>query len=95
MKPQKIRKVVWSQKAINSLKEHYDYIKKDSIVAARKVKAEILLASKNLKINPERYQIDEYYPNNNGNIRRLFRWNFRIIFEITDHQVSIFKCYTY
>lgn len=66
----KRKKVIWSDREKESLKEHYKHIKEDSVPAAKKVKSEIILASKSLSILPEKYQLDEYYPNNPGNIRR-------------------------
>ena len=85
----KKKKVVWSDEAKASLKEHYDHIKQDSIPAAKRVKSEIIKASKKLNIYPEQYQIDEYYPNNPGNIRRFFRWSYRIIYEINESTIDI------
>ena len=85
----KRKKVFWSDKAKASLKYHYDFIKKDSIEAARKVKKEIILASKSLNQNPEMYQLDEYYPNNPGNIRRYFRWSYRIVFQVNEETVDV------
>jgi plasmid stabilization system protein ParE len=71
VKAGKERRVVWSDRAKLSLKEHYNHIKKDSEMAAKRVKSEIIEATKQLNPYPEKYQLDEYYPNNSGNIRRL------------------------
>lgn len=67
------RKVIWSFKAKESLKDHYKFIKKESLSAAIRVKTEIINSSKSLNEDPEKYQLDEYYPNNPGNIRRYFQ----------------------
>lgn len=72
-----------------ALKDHYDWIKLDSKGAADKVKQEIIRANKDLVFEPEKYQLDEYYPNNPGNIRRFFRWSYRIIFQIQNNQIAI------
>ena len=85
----KQKKVVWSTVAIKSLKEHYKHIKKASVLAAKKVRSEIIKDSKNLTSYPEQYQLDEYYPNNPGNIRRFFRWSYRIIYEINENTIDI------
>ena len=69
----KLRKVIWSERALYALKDHHDRIALDSISAAKEVTNEILKAASQIP-----YQIDEYYPNNPGNIRRLFRWNFSL-----------------
>ena len=85
----KKRQVIWSDRAKSSLKEHYDYIKKDSVSAAKKVKSELINASKTLSSNPEKYQVDEYYPNNPGNIRRFFRWSYRIVYQVNEQTIDI------
>ena len=82
-------KILWSEKAINSLKAHYDLIALDSERAAKKVLKEILEAVANIPPYPQKYQLDEYYPNNPGNIRRLFRWSYRIIYEIDGQVIHI------
>lgn len=89
MRPEKQRKVIWTNKAKIALKDHYDWIKLDSKSAADKVRKEIISASKGLTSNPEKYQLDEFYPNNPGNIRRLFRWSYRIIFQVQENQIVI------
>ena len=81
--------MVWSDKAKSSLKEHYDYIKRDSLSAAQRVKLEIINASKTLSSNSERYQLDEYHPHNPGNIRRFFRWSYRIVYQVNKQTVDI------
>lgn len=86
----KKKEVIWSDSARESLKKkHYDYIKKDSVPAAQKVISEIINASKNLNNHPDKYQLDEYYPNNPGNIRRFFRWSYRIVFQVNEHTIDI------
>jgi plasmid stabilization system protein ParE len=83
------RKVVWSDWAKLSLQVHHDYIKQDSAAAARRVKSEIIKASKDLARHPEMYRVDEYYPNNPGNIRIFFRWSYRIVYQVNEANVAI------
>lgn len=83
------KKVIWSKKAQESLKYHFDYIKTDSIAAAHKVRKEIINSSKELVDFPEKFQIDEYYPNNSGNIRRYYKWSYRIVYEINERTIDI------
>ncbi|MCE7992169.1 MAG: type II toxin-antitoxin system RelE/ParE family toxin [Roseivirga sp.] len=85
----KLRKVIWSERAINSLKDHHDLIAVDSRTAAKKVKAEILRAAKEIPPYAEKYQVDEYYPNNPGNIRRFFRWSYRIVYQVNETTIDI------
>lgn len=83
------RRVIWSERARVSLKAHYEYIKLDSVAAATKVKSEIIKASKELALHPEKYQLDEYYPNNPGNIRRFFRWSYRIVYQVNERDIAV------
>jgi len=53
------------------------------------VKHEIVHSSRALSTLAEKYQIDEFVPNNPGNIRRYFKWSFRIVYEIFDDAVLI------
>ena len=85
----KKKKVIWSDKSKESLKVHYDQIKEDSVPAAKKVKSEIIRVSKSLNTFPEKYQLDEYYPNNPGNIRRFFKWSYRIIYQVNVKTIDI------
>ncbi|WP_420319309.1 type II toxin-antitoxin system RelE/ParE family toxin [Ekhidna sp.] len=45
--------------------------------------------SKSLNLNPEKYQLDEYYSNNPGNIRRYFRWSYRIVYQVNEKTIDI------
>jgi len=72
-----------------ALKDHYDWIKLDSKSAADSVRREIIRSTKELFPNPEKHQLDEFYPNNPGNIRRFFRWSYRIIFQVQMDQIVI------
>ena len=83
------KKVIWSEKAIESLKEHHDRIKEDSPKAAKRVKSEIVSASRRLTQHSDQYQLDEYYLNNPGNVRRYFRWSYRIVYQVNEQTVNI------
>jgi plasmid stabilization system protein ParE len=52
------KKIVWDKLARASLKEVYDYIKRDSLLQAEKVKQEIIAASKRLADYPEMHPPD-------------------------------------
>jgi len=78
-----------------ALKDHYDWIKLDSKSTADNVRREIIRSVRELALNPEKHQLDEYYPNNPGNIRGYFRWSYRIIFQDhKDHLAILNMIYT-
>ncbi|MCB0496308.1 MAG: type II toxin-antitoxin system RelE/ParE family toxin [Cyclobacteriaceae bacterium] len=51
------KKVVWSPQAIESLKWHCDYIANDSVSTSRKVKQEIIKATKELNKFPRNLRL--------------------------------------
>jgi plasmid stabilization system protein ParE len=57
--------------------------------AAIKVKNEIISATKLLKDYPKKFQLDEFYPDNPGNIRRFYKWSYRIVYEIKEYSIDI------
>ncbi|MDF9795616.1 plasmid stabilization system protein ParE [Catalinimonas alkaloidigena] len=66
------REVVWTRKAQFALDCHYAYLHDISPQQAWKVRQEIIRSAKSLSTQAEIYQLDEYYPENLGNIRRFF-----------------------
>ncbi|MCV9388499.1 type II toxin-antitoxin system RelE/ParE family toxin [Reichenbachiella ulvae] len=85
--------VEWTIRAKKSLDYYCSLISEDSPQNARKVRQEIIKATKQLSSNPYMYQIDEYYPDNSGNIRRFFRWSYRVVYHIQTHKVVILEVY--
>jgi plasmid stabilization system protein ParE len=53
------------------------------------VKIEVIGSSKKLSVFPKKFQLDEYYPNNSGNIRRYFKWSYRIVYEVNEKTIDI------
>lgn len=87
------KKVFWTQRAKGSLDYYCDRIAQDSITNAKKVKKEIILTSKKLSKNPDLFQLDEYYPDNPGDIRRYFKWSYRIVYRVMDDKVTVLNVY--
>ena len=85
----KKRSIVWTEKASESLDAFCEYIKKDSPSAAKRVKREIILSAKQLGTNPEVYQLDEVFAGSNQNIRRFFRWGYKVVYQIYEKEVVI------
>ncbi len=61
--------IKWNKKAIKQLDEAIEYIEKDSIANAEKVRREILLKIDALQKHPEYYGPDKYKTKNDGSFR--------------------------
>ncbi|WP_373494833.1 type II toxin-antitoxin system RelE/ParE family toxin, partial [Aquiflexum sp.] len=89
----KIKNVEWSNRAVASLDFYCARIARDSPTSASKVRREIVNSVGNLSKNPTLYQIDEYYPDNKGDIRRFFRWSFRIVYQVRETKVVVLNIF--
>lgn len=86
-------KVEWTERAKSSLEYYCSIIEVASPSSAKRVKKEIILTSKSLSQNPYLYQVDEYYPDNSGTIRRFFRWNYRVVYQVLEEKVIVLEVY--
>jgi plasmid stabilization system protein ParE len=84
-------KIVWRKAALKQLNEVYDYIKKDSVKSAEKVRATIFDAIETLANNPEIYPLDKYRKNNDGSIRAFEKHKCRIAYQITQTEIRILR----
>jgi len=89
----KKRKVIWTQRAVDSLNKFCEFIAIDSIPASKKVRKEIILAAGKLAIHPEMYQLDELFTDPELNIRRFFRWNYKIVYQVYPKEVVILNVF--
>ena len=88
------REVVWTRKAQLALDRLYAYLHDEtSSKRAWSIRQEIVHTAKSLSGQAEIYQLDEYYPNNPGNIRRFFRANYRVVYQVRESQVAILNIY--
>jgi plasmid stabilization system protein ParE len=79
----------WKEQAKVSLKNIYYFIKKDSPQSAKKVKKEILALAKTLIKFPEKYSKELYYVSNDGSIRYVPIYSYKIIYQITSTEIII------
>jgi plasmid stabilization system protein ParE len=89
----KSKKVAWSLRVVDSLNFYCSRIALDCPTSATKVKKEIIQAVGKLSKNPTLYQIDEYYPENKGDIRKFFRWSFRIVYQVREDKVVVLNVF--
>lgn len=72
------RKIEIEDTAKLQLKQAYEYICKDSLQNAEKVREKILRNIKAFALNPERYPKDKFCINNNKNFRGFEIYKYRI-----------------
>ena len=84
-------KVIWDKTAQKELQKNYNYIKKDSLQSAQKVKNEILKIAKALPKSPTRYPLDKYSNNNTGDIRAFEKFSLRVAYQITKKEIRIIR----
>jgi plasmid stabilization system protein ParE len=87
------RKVEWTKSASASLDYYCDRIAEESPPSAKKVRREIVLTAKTLAKNATLYQLDEYYPDNQGDIRRFFRWDYRVVYQVREEKAVSLNIY--
>jgi plasmid stabilization system protein ParE len=79
----------WDRLTKVNLDAIYDYIAKDSVPAAKKVKKELVNLAHSLNDFPEKYSVEEFLANESGNYRSVSKWNYKIIYEVTDECIII------
>lgn len=84
MVAQKKLPIRWDTQAKENLDAIYDYIAEDSILAARKVKKELVKLVSSLNDFPEKFSMEDYLADIPGNFRSVSKWSYKIIHEVTD-----------
>lgn len=84
-----IYRVVITQTAKQSLHDIISYIKKDSPVAAAKVRKELIQLVKSLSELPERFSKEEYLVDKPGKYHSVSRWHYKIVYKILENEVVI------
>ena len=80
-------KIIWSELALDDLKNIYDYISKDSIIYANRVIEKIILRIDQLENFPKSGRVVPEL--NNNSIRELIQNNYRIIYKATTQEIFI------
>ena len=84
-------KVLWTPHATAQLNNAYNYIVRDSILNAEKVRRELLAASLKLSSHPERHPLDKDKANNNRNFRCFILHNYRVSYLVEGAEVVILR----
>lgn len=82
-----ILKIVWSSRAKKSLKEIYNYIKKDSPSSAKKVREDVIKLVKSLKISPAKFQVDSVI--DKKEYHSIPVWSYKVIYRILGNEIRV------
>jgi len=75
--------------AKKNLDDIYNYISKDSLSAARKVKKELVSLAHSLNDFPEKFSVEEFLIGESENYRSVSKWSYKIIYEVTEECIII------
>ncbi len=85
------RDVEIQQLAKKQLWEAYNYIRKDSLQNAEKVRSRILETIKALSKNPEHHPLDKYCKENDGNFRAYEIYKYRISYYVSKDKIFVLR----
>ncbi len=83
--------IKWNKSAIRQLNDIVKYIEEDSLLAAEKVKREILLKIESLIKHPEKYNPDKYKLNNDGCFKAFEINHYRISYRFIRSEIRILR----
>ncbi len=75
--------------AKENLDNIFEYIAKDSIIAARRVKKELVKLAHSLNDFPDKFSSEEFLSNEPENYRSVTKWSYKIIYEVTEDYIII------
>jgi addiction module RelE/StbE family toxin len=81
----------WSPAAHKQLRKAFEYIRKDSLQNAEKVKNEIIELSEKLVDHPERFSLDKYRKQNDGTFRAFEIHSYRISYRVMQNYILIVR----
>jgi len=79
----------WDRQAKENLDAISDYIAEDSVLAAKRVKKELINLAGSLNNFPEKFSTEDYLADVPGNYRSVSKWSYKIIYEVTDDCIII------
>lgn len=87
-----MRTVIWSEDAIDSIQNIYDYIHLKSPQNAEMVIDTLFEIGEKLSVFPERNPIDPIFKSEN--IRFFPKWNFKIVYKIEPERIFIIDVFS-
>lgn len=83
--------VVWNNRAIEQFRITYEWIKRDSLTNAERVKTGIIKLIESIPDNPEKFPPDKFKKNNKGNYRAFEKFSFRISYKHSPKEIIILR----
>ncbi|MFN7118393.1 MAG: type II toxin-antitoxin system RelE/ParE family toxin [Saprospiraceae bacterium] len=80
---------IWSQAAIDALRNIHDFIAQDSPQGAKKVTQELVKLGQSLEIFPSRYPLEPLLAEETLQYRFTVKWNYKLIYTVEETQVLI------
>ena len=87
------KRVIWTERAAQSLDAFCSYIEVESPTGAKKVRKEIIKTTGKLATHAEMFQLDEWMGDPDLNIRRFFKWSYKITYQVLDTDVVILNIF--
>lgn len=85
----KTYRVIWDKVALGQLKEAYQYIRKDSLQNAQKVKRDILAKVASLSDHPARYGADKLRMDHDTRFRAFELHHYRVAYYINEASAEV------
>jgi plasmid stabilization system protein ParE len=85
------KKLRWDKMALQQFNKAIEYIAKDSIQNAEKVRIDILGKVENLQAHPERYAPDKYKLDNDGSYKAFELYHLRIVYHVSSEEIRILR----
>lgn len=83
--------ILWDEEAKLALKEIIQFIAKDSPAGATHVKKTLLKLSRTLGRFPNKFKEEPLLEDLVGNYRSVSKWNWKIVYEVTNSEVIILQ----
>lgn len=83
--------IKWNKRALDQFDKAIEYIEKDSVTNAEKVRQKILFLIDSLSIHPEKYHPDKYKLNNDGSFRAFELYHYRVSYRLFNNEIRILR----
>jgi plasmid stabilization system protein ParE len=85
------RKISWDSQALQQFNAAINYIVRDSLQGAEKVRQDILKKIDHLQTHPTLYHPDKYKKDNDGNFRAFELHHYRVSYYVSSVEIRILR----